>query len=98
MSFEDFQLMNDTRFDFPIIRRDFSKIYHQQGANVNDSDKNIDFSFGEINNCYQIGNAYLVFELTLRKDGGNSENDSKDIIRLRSNASGQEATIMTTGG
>ena len=52
----------------PIIKRDFLKNYHQQAANLNDSDQNIDFVFGEIDNYHQIGNAYLQYELTIEKD------------------------------
>ena len=52
----------------PIIKREFLKNYHQQAANLNDSDQNIDFVFGEIDNYHQIGNAYLQYELTIEKD------------------------------
>ena len=52
MSAEDFQLIDETVYDNSIIKRVFSKIYHEQGANLNDSDENI---IGE-NNYYQIGN------------------------------------------
>ena len=39
MSVEDFQMIDDTVSDNSIIKRHFSKIYHQQGANLNESDK-----------------------------------------------------------
>ena len=48
MSFEDFQLLDNEPFDNSIIKRDFSKIYHQQGALLNDPDQNVEFIFGEI--------------------------------------------------
>ena len=44
------------------------KIYHQQAANLNDFDQNIDFIFGENINYQQIGNAYLQCEMTIEKD------------------------------
>ena len=44
-------------FDKTILKRDFSKIYLQQGANLIDSGKNNDFIFGEKNKYYQIGYA-----------------------------------------
>ena len=34
MSAEDFQLIDDEKIDDSIIKRDFIKIYHQSGANV----------------------------------------------------------------
>ena len=47
------------------------KIYHQQGAELSDSNQGIDLKFGEKNNYHQIGNAYLEFHKTLRKMGEN---------------------------
>ena len=63
----DFHLIDKEIIDNSIIKRDFLKIYHQQAANLNDSDQNIDFIFGENNNYYPIGNAYLHYELTIQK-------------------------------
>ena len=68
MSFEHFQLLNIERFDNRIIERDYSKIYHQQGAQLNKSYKNIEYIVGENNNYHQIGNAYLEFDITVRKN------------------------------
>ena len=42
MSLEDFQLLDNEPFDNSIIERDFLKIYNQQGAQLNQSDQNID--------------------------------------------------------
>ena len=67
MNFEDFQLLDNEPFDNSTIKRDFSRIYHQQGAQLNQSDQNIEFIFGENNNYYQIGNGYLEFKITVRK-------------------------------
>ena len=68
MSFEDFQLIVNETIDNSIIKRDFWKIYHQQAANLNDSDQNIAFIFGENINYHEIGNAYLQYEITIQKD------------------------------
>ena len=68
MSLEIFQFSDNEPFDKSIIKRDFTKIYHQQGAQLNQSDQNIEFLFGENNNCYQIGNGYLEFNITVRKN------------------------------
>ena len=67
MSLEDFQLLDNEPFDNSIIKRDFTKIYHQQGAQLNQSDQNIEFIFGENNNYHQIGIGYLEFNITVRK-------------------------------
>ena len=81
MSLEDFQLLDNEPLDNSIIKRDFTKIYHRQGDQLNQSDQNIEFIFGENNNYHQIGNAYLEFNITVRKnDSTNFHND--DPVRL----------------
>ena len=50
MRAEDFQLLDETMFDNSIRKTDFGKIYHQQEVNLNKSDTNIDFIFGENKN------------------------------------------------
>ena len=55
MSLEDFQLLDNEPFDNSIMKRECAKIYHQQGAQLNQSDQNIEFNFGEHNNYHQIG-------------------------------------------
>ena len=50
MSLEDFQLLDNEPFGNSIIKRDFLKIYHQQGARLNQSDQNVEFTFGENKN------------------------------------------------
>ena len=100
MSLEDFQLLDNEPFDNSIIKRDFTKIYHQQGAQLNTSDQNIEFIFGENNNYHQIGNGYLEFDITVRK------NDTKnfhieDPIRLVNNGFAfcfKEARLITNVG
>ena len=68
MSFEDFQLLDNEPLDNSIIKRDFTRIYHRQGDQLNQSDQNIEFIFDENNNYHQIGNAYLEFNITVRKN------------------------------
>ena len=59
-------------------------MYHQQGAQLNQSDKNKEFIFGENNNYHQIVNGYLQFDITVRKnDTTNFHNE--DSIRLVNN-------------
>ena len=84
MSLEDFQIFGKKPFDNTIIKRDFLKVYHQQGAQLNQPDQNIEFIFGENNNYYQRGKACLEIDITVRKnDTTNFHND--DPSRLVNN-------------
>ena len=47
MCIEDFHLLDNESIDNSVIKRDYTKIYHQQGAQLNQSDQNIEFIFGE---------------------------------------------------
>ena len=99
MSLEDFQLIDDIQIDDSIVKRDYTKVYHQPGANLNDSNQNVEFIFGENNNYYQIGNSYLEFDITVRNTAGNFTDAS--AIRLVNNAFAfcfSQATLSTTGG
>ena len=40
MNLEDFQLKDNKPIDNSIVKRDFTKVYHQSGANLNDSNQN----------------------------------------------------------
>ena len=100
MSLEDFQLLDNEPLDDSIIKRDFTKIYHRQGDQLNQSDQNIEFIFGKNNNYHQIGNAYLEFNITVRKnDDTNFHYD--DPVRLVNNGFAycfKEARLGTTIG
>ena len=67
MSLDGFQLLDNEPFDNSIIKRDFTKIYLQQEAQLNQSDQNIEFSFGENNIYLQLGNGYIEIKITVRK-------------------------------
>ena len=100
MSLEDFQLSDSEPFDNSIITRDIIKIYHQHGAQLNEADKNIEFIFGENNNYHQVGNSYLEFDITVRReDNAIFTNNSR--IRLTNNAFAycfKEARLGVTSG
>ena len=100
MSLEDFQLLDNEPLDNSIIKRDFTKIYHRQGDQLNQADQNIEFIFGENNNYHQIGNAYLEFNITVRKnDTTNFHND--DPVCLVNNGFAfcfKEARLSTSLG
>ena len=100
MSLEDFQLINELTIDTSIIKRDYIKVYHQQGAQLNDPNQNVEFIFGENNNYHQIGKAYLPYNITVKQDDGTDFTEAS-VIRLVSNAFAytfKEATLSTTGG
>ena len=90
MSAEDFQLIDDSKIDDSIIKRDFIKIYHQSGANVDAENSQIKFYSGENHNFIQVGNAYLEFDIRVRRANGNAFAiglaPGGDIIRLVNNA------------
>ena len=104
MSLEDFQLIDNEPIDDSIVKRDYTKVYHQQGANLNDSNQNVESIFGENNNFYQIGNAYLEFDITITKIAAPPNNPiliDTDQLRLINNAFAYcftQATLSTTGG
>ena len=49
MSLDDFQLIDNEPLDNSINKRNFTKTYQRQGDQLNQSDQNIEFIFGENN-------------------------------------------------
>ena len=100
MTLEDFQWLDNEPFDNSVNKRDFTKIYHQQGAQLNQSDQNIEFIFGENNNYHQIGDGYLEFNITVRKNDTTNFH-AEDPIRLVNNGYAfcfKEGRLSTTIG
>ena len=98
MSLEGFQLLDNEPFDNSIMKRDFSKIYHQQRAQLNQSDQHIEFIFAEDNNYHQIGNSYLEFDITERRTN-NADLGDNEPIRMTNIALAyifKEASLSTT--
>ena len=97
---EVFQLLDNDSIDKSIVNGDFTKIYHRQGDQLNQSDQNIEFIFGENNKYHQKGNGYLEIYITVRKnDGTNFHFD--DPVRLVNNGFAfcfKEARLSTTIG
>ena len=104
MSAENFQLIDNEKIDDSIIKRDFIKIYHQSGENVDAENSQIKFYFGENHNFIQVGNGYLEFDIRIRRDDGNAFTivaPGNDIIRLVNNAFAytiHDARISTSAG
>ena len=67
MNLEDLQLKDNESIDDSIVKREFLKIYHQDGANLNHPDQSVEFIFGENNKYHQSGIFYLEFDITVRK-------------------------------
>ena len=61
MSIENFEILDIEPNDNYIEKRGFLKLYHQQAANLKDSDENIEVTFDESNNYHQIGNVDLQY-------------------------------------
>ena len=100
MSAEDFQLIDDEKIDDSIIKRDFIKIYHQSGANVNSANLQIKFHFGENHNFNQLGNGFLEFDIRVRLDNDINFGDA-NVLRLINNALAyviHEAGLSTASG
>ena len=106
MSSEHFQLIDNERIHNSIVKRDFYKLCHQQGALLNDLDRNVQFIFGEYNKYHQVENSHLGFDITKREADGikfNFTNDpaTKEVTRLVNNVlvfCFKEAALSTTGG
>ena len=104
MSLEDSQLLDNEQIDNSIVKRDYTKVYHPSGGNLNDSNQNDEYIFGENNNYHQIGNAYLEFDITIRKvvaAPADPNFANAEQIRLINNAFAYcftQATLTTTGG
>ena len=82
-SLEDFQLLDNEPFDNS-TKKGLLKVYHRQGAQINQESQNIEFIVGENNNYHRIGNGYLEFDKTVRKnDITNFHYD--DPVRLKNN-------------
>ena len=99
LSLEEFQLLDNEPIDNSTIKRDFLKFYHQEGAQLNDPNLNIDFNFGENNNYHQIGNSYLELDISVRDPTAGFNNNAE--TRLVNNGFAfyfTEAPIATTGG
>ena len=98
MSLEDFQPLDNVPLDNGIIKRDFTKLYHRQGDQLNQSDQNFEFILSENNNYHEIGNSFLEFNITIRKnDDRNFHYD--DSVRLVNNIHAfcfKEARLGTT--
>ena len=100
MSLEDFRKLHNEPLDNRIIKRDFTEIYHRQGDQLNQLDQNIEFIFGENNKYHQIGNAYLEFNFTVRKND-DTHFHHEDPVRLVNNGYAfcfKEARLSTTLG
>ena len=63
MGAESFQLFDGTKFYNSMWTRDFTELYHQQNAQLNQADKIVELFFGKIFSYYQIGNSYLQFDI-----------------------------------
>ena len=100
MSLKDFQLFDNETLDNSIIKRGFTKIYHRQGDQLNQSDQIIEFIFGESNIYHQIGNAYREFNITVQKNDDTifHNEDPVRLVNIGYAFCFKEARLITTIG
>ena len=100
MSLDDFQFLDNEPFDTSIMKRDFTKVYHQQVAQLNQPDKNIEFIFGENNDYHQLGHGYLEFNNTVRKNDTTNfhREDPVRVVNIGYALCFKEARLSTTIG
>ena len=90
MSSEKFQLIDNEPIHNSFVKRIFYKLCHQQGALLNDPDRNVEFIIGKYNNYHQVGNSHFGFEITAREADGIKFNfndpATKEVTGLVNNA------------
>ena len=93
-------MIDDSKIDDSIIKRDFIKIYHQHGAEVDNENQNIKFFFRELPNYIQIGKGYLEIDTDVKK-ADNTIFTNADQIRLVNSGLAyvfQEGRLSTSAG
>ena len=70
MSLDDFQSLENKTIDNIMMKRDLLKAYHQQEAQLNQSNPNIQFVFGNTNIYHQISNCHSEFDIKVQKNAG----------------------------
>ena len=105
MSAGNFQLVDNEKIDDSILKRDFIKIYHQSGANVDAENSQIKFYFGENHIFIQVGNGYLEFDIRVRRANGNLFNiglapagDTTRLVKSTFAYTNHDARISTSAG
>ena len=79
MSAAIFQLIDEERTDNSIIKRDYIKLDHQRGAQVDDENQIIKIFFVENLNYMHMRNGYLDFDEKIRKADKTHFIVSKDV-------------------
>ena len=98
MSLENFHSLNNEPIDNSIVKRDFLKIYQQQGAQLNDPNQNIEYIYDANNNYHPIGNLYREFDISVRDPTvGYNKNAETRLFKNGFVFCSTEATIATTG-
>ena len=93
-------MIDDSKIDISIVKKDFIKIYHQHGAEVNNENQNIKFYFGENLSYIQKVNAFLEIDIEVRK-ADRTDFTNADEIRFVNNVLAyifQEVRLSTSAG
>ena len=67
MSLQTFRFLDNRSTDNSILKIEFTKVFHHQGANLETPDHIKEFTFGENINYHQIDHSYFLFDVTIRK-------------------------------
>ena len=97
---ENFQLIDESKIDDSIMKRDLIKKYHQHGAEVNNENQNITFYFGENLDYIQIAKGYLEVEIETKK-ADKTKFTNADEIRPANNGFAYifpEGSLSTSSG
>ena len=78
-------MIDDSKLDDSITKRDFKKIYHQHGAEVINENRRIKFYCEENLNYIQIANGYLEVHMEVKKIDNTSFTNANEV-RLVNNA------------
>ena len=100
MSAEYFQLIDDSKIDDPNIKKDYIKMYHQRGGEVDNENRKIELYFGQNLQFLQVGNSYLELDIEIKK-ADNTSFAIADESRLVNNGLTfvfQEVQISTSYG
>ena len=77
---ENSELIDNETYAKSFMKKDFIGIFHQQGANLDNLDQNIEFICGGNNRTHQIGIAYLQFHMKVLKADVKKFRITNDIV------------------
>ena len=91
------EILDNEPIDNSIKKKDLWKVYHQQGAKLNEPDQNLEFIFGENNNYHQI--VFPQYGIKIREaDNSNFNDEAISLVNVTLAFIFQKARLTATGG